>query len=1310
MPSWKKVILSGSDAALNSLNVSTSITSSIVSASRITGSLFGTSSWAIRAVSSSYFSGSNIIVNDLTVNNNLNWAKTPNQVAWFTPPYGYIVGAGAVNIYTDENIDPRPYSLRVGEIDPNFYQSSGSHILKDGRELFTNAKISEDEEPFIILGFGGKNAIQLDTGIDYTHPGIDDYNVLLDPGSVVAGSLKLRKSLYGLQDDKGVQLFADGFAVRPQSPGFLIGQGGYYIFESASMQFNISGGLVSPVESASVKFTLGSDSSSLSLLVGKNDLREALFISRSGNEPRVGIGLTTPQNTLTVSGSLRVFTSITSSIVSASQIRSSTLTSSFANISQISATGITTSNLITSEISASNTVRLSGGILELPNLSAGAISDYAKLLIVDSVGRVRTLGTGSVPYIGVGSGVVPAEQKLVMFTGSTGDVANAIGTSYSSTTGWNFASAGTSYDITTGNLFAANILNVNLTSSIISASGGITGSNLSINGFPNVSASLASLASGVGTLQQVTDAGNTTNKAISSSFNGVGFFGTASWAINVVNGGGGGGGGSDSAFLNQSTAATTWSFAHNLGTQYPVITVYDTTGLVIIPQEIDGEDTNNLKIYFPTSQSGYATAVGGTSALTYYSQSLTTASVNLNTITFTKGDSSTFEITVNTGSGGGGTSDFPYTGSAIISGSLLVTGSTYITGGFEALGSKGSSIQLGTYNVGYDVASLPTFYITGSGLIISGNMPDQNHHNFLKIGNVELVDVNTSFSQNDFLIHNVNTLRITSGADGGNITNSGQLLKIGGGEFYVYRAGSLNSAGIIRSAGATTTIEDTTLNLISNNLSFNSNNLYLNIPDGNEISTLNGTDYLIGFATNPTPSAQLAQKIKANKFIWVTGSNQIISGGLIITGSTNSSGGFTGSLFGTSSWAINAQTASYILNAVSSSFALTSSLANRNILTASVSSNTITFTKGDGTTFPITVNTGSGGGGSVGTLQQVTEQGASTTVPITASIISASSFTGSLFGTASWALNVVGGGGGGVGTLAQVTALGASTTVPITASIISASSFTGSLFGTASWAISSSRATTASFALTSSFVNNLNQNLAITGAVILSGSALPELRVIGDSQFTGSVILNGSVSIIGTTSMTGSLVVSTNITASRTFLSSSNGTVNGSTLTVYGSGSAQPVFTVQGSSGELFSVTDSLTGSLFSVNDISGLPILEVFSDNSVLIGSYLDPMLISTAKVTQTNSGSFTVYSLPTSSYDTAFFEYSVKSGSNARAGTIMAIQSGTSVNFTETTTTDFGSTSAISFTVIITGSNMALTGSSTAGSWTIKTIVRGI
>jgi hypothetical protein len=56
------------------------------------------------------------------------------------------------------------------------------------------------------------------------------------------------------------------------------------------------------------------------------------------------------------------------------------------------------------------------------------------------------------------------------------------------------------------------------------------------------------------------------------------------------------------------------------------------------------------------------------------------------------------------------------------------------------------------------------------------------------------------------------------------------------------------------------------------------------------------------------------------------------------------------------------------------------------------------------------------------------------------------------------------------------------------------------------------------------------------------------------------------------------------------------------------------------------------------------------------------------------------------------------------------MAIQSGSAVNFTETTTLDFGSTSAVSFNVIVSGSNMVLTGNSTTGSWTMKTIVRSI
>jgi len=48
----------------------------------------------------------------------------------------------------------------------------------------------------------------------------------------------------------------------------------------------------------------------------------------------------------------------------------------------------------------------------------------------------------------------------------------------------------------------------------------------------------------------------------------------------------------------------------------------------------------------------------------------------------------------------------------------------------------------------------------------------------------------------------------------------------------------------------------------------------------------------------------------------------------IITGSLNVSSGITGSLFGTASWATNAVTSSYILNAVSASFASTASFVN----------------------------------------------------------------------------------------------------------------------------------------------------------------------------------------------------------------------------------------------------------------------------------------------------------------------------------------------------------------------------------------------
>ena len=409
------------------------------------------------------------------------------------------------------------------------------------------------------------------------------------------------------------------------------------------------------------------------------------------------------------------------------------------------------------------------------------------------------------------------------------------------------------------------------------------------------------------------------------------------------------------------------------------------------------------------------------------------------------------------------------------------------------------------------------------------------------------------------------------------------------------------------------------------------------------------------------------------------------------TGSFSGSftGVFTGSLQGTSSWANNATTASYALQALSASFASTASFAPNYVLNSATSSfvtnaQTSSFVQNNQTS-SMTVLSAS----FASTASFVQNAQTSSTITVTDTTTGTGPYYVAFTDGTTGARNL-----------------------RVDSAALTFNATTNTLTTTASYAL---QALSASFASTVPASGVIGLNLSQIATASFTASVSPTQFTVTSASITEFTV-TGTGTTIGnavtdTHRVTGSLNISGSVTA--TSLTSSTALISGSgtnRLIVVGSGSAQPIFTVQGSQGELFSITDSLSGSLFSVNDISGLPILEVFSDNTTLIGSYLDPMLITTTKVTQTNSGSFVVYSLPTASYDTAFFEYSIKSGSNARAGTIMAIQSGTSVKFTETTTTDFGNTTPVSFTVVVTGSNMALTGSSTTGSWTVKTIIRGI
>src|SRR6056300_1027991 len=63
--------------------------------------------------------------------------------------------------------------------------------------------------------------------------------------------------------------------------------------------------------------------------------------------------------------------------------------------------------------------------------------------------------------------------------------------------------------------------------------------------------------------------------------------------------------------LNQTSAATTWSFNHSLNELYPIVQAYDSTGDQLIPQRVESIDANNVKLYFATNTAGIAAAMVG---------------------------------------------------------------------------------------------------------------------------------------------------------------------------------------------------------------------------------------------------------------------------------------------------------------------------------------------------------------------------------------------------------------------------------------------------------------------------------------------------------------------------------------------------------------------------------------------------------------------------------------------------------------------------------------------------------------------------
>jgi len=299
--------------------------------------------------------------------------------------------------------------------------------------------------------------------------------------------------------------------------------------------------------------------------------------------------------------------------------------------------------------------------------------------------------------------------------------------------------------------------------------------------------------------------------------------------------------------------------------------------------------------------------------------------------------------------------------------------------------------------------------------------------------------------------------------------------------------------------------------------------------------------------------------------------------------------------------------------------------------------------------------------------------------------VTATSFTGSLLGTASYA------------------------TQALSASYWSGSVLNATSASYAATALSASYATqalSASYAATSSYANNFTVAGTLTAQTIVvqtitsstdyvTGSSRFGSTTANTHQFTGSVSISGSLAVNGSSvvlsSQTGSMSVSTasyavssSYTVTSSYAVSSSYTVSSSYAlsASYASQSISASYAATSSFANTFKVQDSLNIDSASIDYQQNL---------SISAGSYA------------------TVVSVATGSYRAAFFDYVAISGSASRTGVVSSIWSGSVTEYNEYSTNDLGgNTSGLILRAAINVGNIELQASSSAASWVVRSLVR--
>jgi hypothetical protein len=366
--------------------------------------------------------------------------------------------------------------------------------------------------------------------------------------------------------------------------------------------------------------------------------------------------------------------------------------------------------------------------------------------------------------------------------------------------------------------------------------------------------------------------------------------------------------------------------------------------------------------------------------------------------------------------------------------------------------------------------------------------------------------------------------------------------------------------------------------------------------------------------------------------------------------------------------------------------------------------------------------------------------------------ITAPSFTGSLQGTSSYALQAntasfaltasyISGSGGGVGFpfsgSAVITGsfLVSQSFVDFTQATYVTGSFTGSLQGTASYAsyaeyAGNSPGTTAAFtqslaATTWSFTHNLNTRNPLLQVYDSTNSQVIPFNIVGDDPTTAIIYFDTPESGFAVASNGGGLTVNGSTARLNQTVAATTWSFN------HDLGTRYPNFIIYGSNdevvipagikaidnfnAEIYFSTASTGTAIANFSGISGSPNAASASyaetasfSNNFIVGNTLtiDQTLTDYHVVPSSAAGENNMFNRATGSYSSGFFKYTVANGSNARTGEVMAVWAGGAIQFTDNSTLDIGDTSGVVASAVIAASSIQFNLTTATSGWRLKSL----